>query len=425
MFTVMSYFGSSNTGGSLPGFSSGPQLLDIAAAQLLYGPNMTTRTGDTVYGFHSNTGEQHFTISAGSQGAVFAIWDAGGNDTLDLSGYSTDSEIDLRPESFSSAGPGDPNNGPGNTAIGNISIARGVVIENATGGSGNDTLIGNDVANTLDGGAGADHLSGGLGDDTYVVDNVGDVVSESANAGIDTVQSSLAFGLGANVENLILTGAAAVNGFGNSLDNVITGNDAVNWLYGYDGADTLDGGAGADKMFGGTGNDTYIVDNNLDFIVENPGEGVDTVQSSLTRQLGANFENLVLTGTDAINGLGNGLDNVITGNSAGNWLYGYDGNDTLDGGAGTDHLNGGAGNDVFVLRAGEANGDTIMDFDGQAAAAGDSLQLLGYGTAAQGASFIQIDATHWQINSADGTIHDIITVANAASFDPSDYIFGP
>ena len=106
MFTVMSYFGSAAPGGSLNAFAAGPQLHDIAAAQLLYGANMTTRTGDTVYGFNSNTGHAHFTITADGQSPVFAIWDAGGNDTLDFSGYSTSVEIDLRAEAFSSAGPG-------------------------------------------------------------------------------------------------------------------------------------------------------------------------------------------------------------------------------------------------------------------------------------------------------------------------------
>ncbi|MBT9445579.1 MAG: M10 family metallopeptidase, partial [Hyphomonadaceae bacterium] len=135
MFTIMSYFGSGNTGGSLPAFSAGPQLHDIAAAQRLYGANTNTRTGDTVYGFNSNTGREHYTLTSASSNAVFSVWDGGGVDTLDLSGYATNSNIDLRAESFSSAGPG---NG-GAAGLYNISIAAGVVIENATGGSGNDT----------------------------------------------------------------------------------------------------------------------------------------------------------------------------------------------------------------------------------------------------------------------------------------------
>jgi hypothetical protein len=163
-FTIMSYFGSGNVGNSLNGFAAGPQLHDIAAAQRLYGANMTTRTGDTIYGFNSNTGHAHFTITAG-QSPVFAIWDAGGNDTLDLSGFATPSEIDLREESFSSAGPG---NGGVGVAIGNIAIAAGVVIENAIGGSGDDTITGNSAANRLTGNAGADTLLGGAGIDVSV-----------------------------------------------------------------------------------------------------------------------------------------------------------------------------------------------------------------------------------------------------------------
>jgi len=163
-YTVMSYFGSAGVGHSLNGFAAGPQLHDIAAAQYLYGVNTTTRTGDTVYGFNSNTGRAHYTITAG-QSPVFAIWDAGGNDTIDLSGFSTSSEIDLRQEAFSSAGPG---NGGVGVAVGNIAIARGAVIENAIGGSGADTLIGNSAANRFTGNGSSDSMNGMGGIDTSV-----------------------------------------------------------------------------------------------------------------------------------------------------------------------------------------------------------------------------------------------------------------
>jgi Ca2+-binding RTX toxin-like protein len=406
MFTVMSYFASANTGGSVPGYASGPQIHDIAAIQRLYGANLNTKTGDTVYGFHSNTGEAHFSVTSGSQGAVFAIWDAGGNDTLDLSGYSTNSNIDLRPESFSSAGPGDPASTISTTALYNISIARGVIIENAIGGSGNDTITGNDANNTIDGGAGGDTMAGGLGNDTYIVDNAGDVVSENASAGVDNVLASLNnYSLSGNLENLTLTGSA-LNGGGNNLDNVITGNASNNILWGNAGNDTLDGGAGADQLDGGAGNDTYIIDNAGDFVWEASSAGTDTVISSVTNTLQSNFENLTLIGSAAINATGNGLDNVITGNSAANVLT------------------GGAGNDTFVFHAGGASGDSVLDFAGQGPGAGDSFDFEGYGTAAQGAAFVQLDATHWQTNSADGTIHDVIVLANGATVDPTDYLFG-
>src|SRR3569623_1138509 len=207
-------------------------------------------------------------------------------------------------------------------------------------------------------------MSGGAGNDTYLVDNGSDVVTENLNEGIDTVQSSITYIQGANVENLTLTGTAAINGSGNALDNVLTGNSADNTLDGGIGADTvlagisfvlcaneenltlsgtaangtgnafnnsiignagdnvIDGAVGADTMSGGAGNDTYIVDNTNDVVTENLGEGTDTVQSSLTYTLGANFENLTLTGSNAINGTGNALYNILSGNSAFNTLIG-------------------------------------------------------------------------------------------------------
>ncbi len=218
-----------------------------------------------------------------------------------------------------------------------------------TGNSANNTLNGGSGNDTLDGGGGADSLFGGLGDDTYVVDNVGDVVAESPNEGRDTVRSFISYVLGANVENLTLAGTAAINGTGNALDNVLTGNGAGNTLAGGAGNDTIDGGAGADTMIGGAGNDTYVVDSLADVVVENPNEGVDTVRSAVGYTLGANVENLILTGSAPISGSGNALDNAITGNSANNVLVGGAGNDTLDGGAGLDTLIGGAGNDLYIV----------------------------------------------------------------------------
>ena len=114
---------------------------------------------------------------------------------------------------------------------------------------------------------------------------------------------------------------------------------------------------------------------------------------------------------------------MLTGNAGDNFLFGGAGNDTLAGGLGHDTLTGDAGNDVFIFRRGEGGGDTIVDFAGNGASAGDSLQFVGYGTAAQGASFAQVSATQWVINSADGLVHDVVNLANAATVHVSDYFF--
>ena len=183
------------------------------------------------------------------------------------------------------------------------------------GNGGDDTLDGGAGNDSMMGGAGGDNLIGGAGDDTYVVDDAGDVVTELFNEGTDTVQSSIAYTLGADVENLTLTGAAGIYGVGNSDGNVITGNGAANFLAGLAGNDTLDGGVGADGMIGGAGNDTYIVDNAGDFVAENANEGTDTVNAAVTYRLTANVENLALQGGADLQGYGNAEANTLTGNT--------------------------------------------------------------------------------------------------------------
>ncbi len=253
------------------------------------------------------------------------------------------------------------NNGEGTDLVqSSVTYVLGSTVENLTlTGTAAINGTGNALDNVLTGNSAANTLTGGAGNDTYGVDHVGDVVIENAGAGTDLVQSSITFVLGSTVENLTLTGTAAINGTGNALANVLAGNGAANALIGGASNDTLDGAAGADTLAGGSGDDTYVVDNGSDVIIENANKGTDLVQSSVTYALGSNVENLTLTGTSAINGTGNALANAIVGNSGAN---------VLDGGAGSDVLTGGAGNDSYVV---DDVGDVVTE---NASAGTDSVQ---------------------------------------------------
>jgi Ca2+-binding RTX toxin-like protein len=268
--------------------------------------------------------------------------------------------------------------------------ALGANVENLTStGAGAFRGFGNNLANTITGGAGADTLTdginavgvdtliGGAGNDTYNVSNVGDVIVEAAGGGTDTVRTVLGtYTLDANVENLTYTGAGTFTGTGNALANTIIGGA---------GADILDGGsnaAGADTLVGGAGNDTYFVRNAADVVTETAGGGTDTVFAAInTYTIGANVENLTFIGAGAFTGTGNTSANVITGGAGADTLNGGAGSDTLIGGAGADGLTGGAGPDTFVLAKGDDNGDLITDFT-VAGANADLLTLTGYAAGA-------------------------------------------
>jgi len=392
MFTSMSYFGSSSTGGNLQAFASTPSLHDIAAVQRLYGANMTTRTGDTVYGFNSNTGVAAFTLTLPSQVSVFSIWDAGGNDTLDLSGYAQNATIDLREEAFSSAGGGTYN----------ISIARGAVIETAIGGSGNDTVTGNAANNTLNGGAGFDTLNGNDGNDLLVGGAGGDVLN--GGAGTDTasyesssdyvfvdLQSGTVFGGDASsdtisaVENLIGTTFNDTLG-GDANANTLSGLAGNDTLVGRGGNDTIDTGSGDDIVDGGDGSDTINLGaffTALDSI--NGGANSDTLNLNGDYSAGITLSDTTLTNVERINvtagnsyrltladatvaagaqlivdgtNLAPGQSLTVIGSAETDGTFdlrGGAGNDDLRGGAGNDILSGGAGADVL---AGSGGNDT-------------------------------------------------------------------
>ncbi len=265
---------------------------------------------------------------------------------------------------------------------------------NGTGNSLGNVITGNSAGNALSGGAGADTLIGGLGSDSYTVDNVGDVIVELPGEGTDLVSAAVTYTLAAGVENLTLTGSAAINGTGNALDNSLTGNGGSNTLSGGAGADTLSpGSAGSDILLGGAGNDTYVVARSTGItITESAGEGADAVLASVTWTLGNNLENLTLTGSSAISGTGNALDNVLTGNAANNTLNGGAGNDTLDGGTGTDTMAGGAGNDVYYVNvstdvtteSADAGVDSVNSAVTRTLAANIELLFLGGASAING-----------------------------------------
>ncbi|MDI1338221.1 calcium-binding protein [Polaromonas sp.] len=235
-------------------------------------------------------------------------------------------------------------------------VEDGILLGSAVALTGNElsnVLTGNNAANVLDGGAGADVLIGGKGNDTYIVDSQADTVVENAAEGTDTIESSVNYSLGSNVENLTLTGTAEA-AMGNDLANKLTGNTASNKLWGGAGNDSLDGGQGADILFGGLGNDKYWVDSADDLVVENAGEGTDTVYASVSYALADNVERLTLTGNTNINAVGNALNNRLEGNAGNNILFGGLGNDTYVWGRGS-------GQDIIVnFDAGKPSGDTVQ-----------------------------------------------------------------
>jgi serralysin len=378
IMTYWTYPGDTNEWISAPNLPQSYMQDDIAALQHLYGANYNHNSDDTVYFFIKQTGEMlvnNVGTGVPSDNFIFrTIWDGGGTDTYNFTNYTTNLTVDLNPGAWTNLGMQLADLGDGHTARGNIANAllfqgnTASLIENAIGGSGSDTLIGNQAVNrlegaggddTLDGRYGGDTMIGGQGNDIYIVDTLGsflhlanggliwvpgDTVTENANEGTDTVYSSVDYSLPANVEQLLLSGFNNIDGTGNALDNFIWGNNADN---------VINGGLGADAMQGGRGNDTYIVDNTGDSVFEVPNGGTDTVKTTLTSYtLGANVENVTYTGTGDFVGTGNSLANAITGSG---------GNDRLDGGIGADTMSGGSGNDTYLV---DSAGDVIVDTAG-------------------------------------------------------------
>lgn len=234
----------------------------------------------------------------------------------------------------------------GNNA--NNILSGGLGDDTLNGGDGNDTLLGGAGADRLDGGIGADVMTGGADNDIYIVDTFSDdgnsanddQVIEVAGGGVDTVNASVSFVLGSEVENLTLTGTAAINGTGNNLANVLTGNSAANTLLGLDGNDTINGNAGEDTIRGGNGNDTI-----------NGGADNDSIFGD--------------AGIDSL--LGAAGNDLLDGGAGNDTLNGQSGSDTIIGGLGRDSLNGGTEADIFRFNFGDTTTnsttiDIITDF---------------------------------------------------------------
>jgi Ca2+-binding RTX toxin-like protein len=246
------------------------------------------------------TGNGAVNLLSGMDGDDTLIGGAGG-DTLD-GGAGTDLASYERDQAGVVVSLANPSLNTGSAAGDQYISIEGLIgsdfNDTLTGDSGNNTIYGRSGNDTIDGGAGADFMSGGLGDDTFIVDNVGDVAGEGQHGGTDRVRSSISYALGGNLENLTLLGSANLNGSGNLYANEIQGNSGNNVLKGFEGADRLFGNLGNDTLNGGTGDDTL-----------DGGAGVDTAVFSGNR---ASY-----TVTD----LGNGSVRVV----------GADGTDTLTG----------------------------------------------------------------------------------------------
>ena len=354
-YSVMSYFGENAYSGSSYRYVITPQMADIYAVQELYGA-ATTRTGDTTYGFH-NTAGSIFDFSAYTTAPALTIYDSGGNDTLDCSGYANNQTIDLHAGAFSSVG----------GLVHNIGIETNTIIENAVGGSGNDTLIANDAGCTLAGGAGADTLTGGASADRLVGGTGKDTMTGNGGADI------FAFAAG---------DSSAAAGAHDLITDFTAGTDKID-LTGID-ADTSSAGVFDAFWFLATAAFNGVA-GALDYAFD-AIRGVTVLQGDVNGDMVADFAvdltgNLTLTADDFTTGslqtatpvtlTGTAGDDSLTGTGLNDQLYGLAGNDTLtgnggddllDGGTGADTMIGGTGNDTYVV---DNAGDVVTELSGE------------------------------------------------------------
>ena len=374
MYTVMSYFNASETGADWRAsdgksyYAQTPMLHDVLSIQSLYGAEYSTRAGDTRYGFNSTAGVSVFDFNQNVH-PILTIWDGGGNDWLDLSGFATASRIDLNPGTFSDC----------DSMTMNLAIAYACDIENAAGGSAGDSITGNALANILQGNGGNDTLLGEAGNDTLEGGTGNDLLRGGSGADAliggdgddlfyaDASDYLLQFDGGLGYDILYFYGVPTVEfayldyGFEEmwllESSNTIEGTVNADVLNGTDLDDTINGLAGNDKLKGGAGDDTLSGDQGNDVL--DGGAGVDraTYQSAtagVTVSLALTAaQNTQGAGTDTLLGIenltGSLFNDTLTGSALANILSGLDGDDKLNGGAGADTMVGGNGNDTYTV----------------------------------------------------------------------------
>ncbi|EFL87450.1 M10 family metallopeptidase C-terminal domain-containing protein [Ahrensia sp. R2A130] len=386
------------------GTVGGPMAFDIATVQFLYGANMTTRTGDDVYTMPS----------ANAPGTYWsAIWDAGGTDTISHAGGTAAVTIDLRAATLQDEVGGGGFISRVGTIYGGYTIANGVVIENATGGQAADTLVGNAAANALDGGAGADTMTGGAGDDYYVVENVGDTVTELAGEGSDIIDTFVSYDVPVNVEVLRMQGTADLGTNGSVNRDIIQGNSGNNYI---------NGAGGLDLMVGGSGNDTYTIDDSQDAVIEAAGGGDDVIYTSVDYVLlgDQEIETAILT-ENAV---------ILRGDNSDNQLIGNDFINVLEGKGGTDYLLGLGGDDIFQvsLEANATDLDVFGDFEGAGVIGGDRIALDAAIWGMDGIVY-QVSQTSFIVATAQNTMQQQFQIANITApttnlIAGDDYYFG-
>ncbi|QHD69761.1 rhizobiocin [Sphingobium yanoikuyae] len=333
-------------------FASSANAITFSLALHQDASNDVGNGNDYVSGFESLTGSAFADTLSGDTGANVLDGGAGADTLVGGAGndiYIVDNAGDVVTEAASAGTDEARTTLASYTLSSNVEKLTGLLTtgQTLTGNSLANTINGGAGNDTLDGGTGADTLVGGAGNDIYIVDNIGDVVTEAASAGTDEARTTLAsYTLGANVEKL--TGLLTTG-------QTLTGNSLANTINGGTGNDTLDGGTGADTLVGGAGNDIYIVDNSGDVVTEAASAGTDEARTTLASYtLSSNVEKLTGLLTTG---------QTLTGNSLSNTINGGAGNDTLDGGTGADTLVGGAGNDIYIV-------DNIGDVVTEAASAG-------------------------------------------------------